>query len=472
MRFKKSHRINIYKRVVESRKLVRFIIDQHVEDSEMPDNLRLNTFLQEFHSECHHPECSFGFYGFAFGQSPFPVPKVVQDALVKNADKGKYAPVPGINELREAISEYNRYYFGMDVDPKRIYVGPGTKELIYNLLEILHGTVILPTPAWLGYLPQIRFLRKNYHMVPSRADKKIHPQDLDHLALRLHDRQKILILNNPNNPTGLLYDRLELEEIADICRKHDIIVISDEIYAQTTYDFSKFVSMGKIYPEGTFVTNGLSKSHAAGGYRLGYVILPQHVTELKQQFKKILATEYTATSTPIQHAAIAGFQKSKEMDEYFRITRRIHQIMGDYTYHALNEIGVKSTKPEATFYVLADFNPYTTDFHSNRIINSQRFSESLIVHPYHTAIVGGDSLVLERTDYSARLAFVDYDGAKAYKEYQLHPPKNYSDRIEFVKNNAPRVVAGIKMIERYLDDLKNMAISRIKQKSQTMHMPN
>jgi len=434
---------------------LKFIVDQQVEDIEMPENLKLNTFLQEFHSDCPHPECSFGFYGFAFGQSPFPVPKLVQEALIKNADKGAYAAVPGIPELRNAISKYNKHYFGMDIDPERIYVGPGTKELIFNLLEILHGTVILPTPAWLGYLPQIRFLKKNYHMLPTRANKKFSPNDLRKLALRLQDRQKILILNNPHNPTGLLYDRLELEEIADVCREQNITVISDEIYAQTTYDFSKFVSMGKIYPEGTFVTNGLSKSHAAGGYRLGYVIFPQHATDLKGQFKKILATEYTAVSTPIQHAAVAGFEISKEMDEYFDVTRSIHQIMGEYTYHILSAIeGVKTTKPNATFYLLADFNAFATDLQRANIMTSQKLSESLILHPYHTAIVGGDSLVLERTDFSARIAFVDYNGSKVYQNYLENKPKTSSEKVEFVKNNAPKVVAGLKMIDKFFENLK------------------
>jgi aspartate aminotransferase len=438
----------------------KFVIDQQVEDIEMPENLKLNTFLQEFHSDCPHPECSFGFYGFAFGQSPFPVPKPVQNALINNADKGKYAGVPGIQELREVISQYVKRNFGVDADPRRVYVGPGTKELIFNLLEILHGTVILPTPAWLGYLPQIRFLKKNYHMLHVRKNGKITPNDLEHLTLRLHDRQKILILNNPNNPTGLVYSQLELEEIADVCRKHEIIVISDEIYALTTYDINKFVSMGKVYPEGTFVTNGLSKSHAAGGYRLGYVIFPLYTSELKQQFKKILATEYTATSTPIQHAAIAGFQESREMDEYFEITRRIHQIMGDYTYRTLNGIeGVKTTKPEATFYLLANFNSYSDYFLENKISTSQKFSESLIRHPYHTALVGGDSLVLERTDFSARIAFVDYDGKKAMRNYIDNPPRTSSDRIEFVKDNAPKIVDGLAMIQRYLNDIKNKADS-------------
>ena len=431
------------------------MVDQQVEDIEMPENLKLNTFLQEFHTPCPHPECSFGYYGFAFGQSPFPVPPLVQVALIENANKGAYAPTPGIPELRNAISKYNRHYFGMDVAPERIYVGPGTKELIFNLLEILHGTVILPTPAWLGYLPQIRFLKKNFHMLPARSNMKISPGDLKKLALRLQDRQKILILNNPHNPTGLLYDKYELEEIAYVCREQNITIISDEIYAQTTYDFSKFVSMGKIYPEGTFVTNGLSKSHAAGGYRLGYVIFPQYQTDLKNQFKKILATEYTAVSTPIQHAAVAGFEISKEIDDYFDVTRNIHHLMGEYTYHALSSIeGVKMTKPDATFYLLADFNAFRDDLKKAKINTSQKLSESLIVHPYHTAIVGGDSLVLERTDFSARIAYVDYDGATVYQKYLENKPKTSSERIEFVKTNAPKIVAGIEMIGRFFEDIK------------------
>ena len=431
------------------------MVDQQVEDIEMPENLKLNTFLQEFHSDCPHPECGFGYYGFAFGQSPFPVPKLIQEALIKNVSKGEYAAVAGIPELRNSISKYNKHYFDMDVCPERIYVGPGTKELIFNLLEILHGTVILPTPAWLGYLPQIRFLKKNYHMLPTRANKKISPSDLRKLALRLQDRQKILILNNPNNPTGLLYDKLELEEITDVCREQEITVISDEIYAQTTYDFSKFVSMGRVYPEGTFVTNGLSKSHAAGGYRLGYVIFPQHAVDLKRQFKKILATEYTAVSTPIQHAAVAGFEVSKEMDRYFEVTRSIHHIMGEYTYHALSAIeGIKTTKPDATFYLLADFNTFSPELAKAQIHTSQKLSESLIIHPYHTAIVGGDSLVLERTDFSARIAYVDYDGAKVYQNYLNNKPKSSSERVEFVKDNAPKIVQGIEMLGKFFDNLR------------------
>ncbi|MFQ5497714.1 MAG: pyridoxal phosphate-dependent aminotransferase, partial [Nitrosopumilus sp.] len=275
-------------------------------------------------------------------------------------------------------------------------------------------------------------------------------------------RQKILILNNPNNPTGLVYDRLELEEITEVCREQNIIVISDEIYAQTTYDFSKFVSMAKIYPEGSIITNGLSKSHAAGGYRLGYVIFPESADDVRNQFKKIQATEYTSVATPIQHAAIEGFQVSKEMDQYLEITRKIHEIMGEFTYTGLKQIsGIRATKPEATFYLLADFNEFSQEFEGSNISTSQKFSESLIQHPYHTAIVGGDSLVLERTDFSARMAFVDYDGKAAFENYLNDAPKTNSERIEFVQNNAPRIVSGLDMIELYFEHLRKNAESSI-----------
>jgi len=435
--------------------MIRYIIDQQAADIEMPENLKVNMFLQDFGRKCRVKNCNFGYYSFVFGQSPFPVPDPVQRALEKNTNQGGYAPVPGIPELREAISKFNKHYFKLSVEPTRVYVGPGTKELIFNLLEILHGTIILPTPSWIGYLPQIRFLRKNFHMLPVRPNGKIDSLDLEKLALRLHDRQKILFLNNPNNPSGLLYSKSELEEIAKVCSKNNILVISDEIYALTTYDFDKFVSMGNIYPEGTFVTNGLSKSHSAGGYRLGYTIFPFKAKDLKRHFKKLLATEYTAVSTPIQHAAVAGFEPSREMEKYFEITRNIHRIMGEYTFEKFNEIeGVKTTKPEATFYLLANFNDFWADFQAKKISTSKQFAESLMRHPYHTAILSGDSMVLPRNDFSARIAYVHYNGEKAMKNYQESKPKTESERKEFVIKNAPNIVNGIKMIKQYCEDLK------------------
>ena len=140
--------------------------------------------------------------------------------------------------------------------------------------------------------------------------------------------------------------------------------------------------------------------------------------------------------------------------------------MGEYTYHALTAIeGVKATKPESTFYLLADFNSFATDLQNVKIDTSQRLSEALIIHPYHTAIVGGDSLVLERTDFSARIAYVDYDGAKTFQNYVENKPKTSSERLEFVKENAPKIVSGIAMIERFFEDVKNDLTSGVQKQT-------
>ena len=136
--------------------------------------------------------------------------------------------------------------------------------------------------------------------------------------------------------------------------------------------------------------------------------------------------------------------------------------MGEYTYNALSAIeGVKTTKPDATFYLLADFNAFANDLRKAKITTSQQLSESLIVHPYHTAIVGGDSLVLERNDFSARIAYVDYNGTKVLQNYLDNKPKTSSERVEFVKNNAPKIVAGIEMIGRFFEDIRKESLHNL-----------
>ncbi len=161
------------------------------------------------------------------------------------------------------------------------------------------------------------------------------------------------------------------------------------------------------------------------------------------------------------------------MDKYFETTRKIHSLTANFTYNALSSIdGVNATRPQATFYLLADFNQYSSALTSASIPTSQRLAESIIQHPYHTAIVGGDSLILERTDFSARIAYVDYDGAKTYENFQNNPPKSASEEEEFVKINAPRVISGIKMIESYFENIKKKTSFRVDEKLNTLKIPN
>ena len=434
-------------------------VEPHVDAITMPENLRVGLMISEHRKKCSAIACGFDYYGFAFGQSPFQVPLPIQKALAENTDKGHYSAAQGIPELREAIAGFNKRYFNLDVDPSRIIVGPGTKELIHIIFDMVQGGVVIPSPSWIGYSPQIKLLDKHFHTfyLKPEFDYKIQADDLDEFLSGLPDDQHILVINNPHNPTGTVYSREELEKIADVCRKHSTLVLADEIYALITYDFNKFTSMGSVYPEGTLITNGLSKDRSAGGYRLGFCILPENCSQkLVDGFTKIAATVYTNVSTPTQYAAITAYEPNEEIDEYMRIVRDIHRIMGTFMSEEFNKIdGINATIPRGSFYFFADFNELSADLIRKGVKTSNALSDSLISHPHHIAVVTGDACLLKPDDFGARIAFVDYDGEEVFENYKQKRPNSKSGEIEFVKQNAPRMVRGIDALKDYVKYIKS-----------------
>jgi len=428
-------------------------VESQVENVVMPDNLKVGLMVTEQRKKCASGGCFEEFYGLGFGQSPFHVLPVLAKALSESTEKGHYSDAEGILELREAISDFNKRHFNLDVKPSRIVIGPGTKDLINTLFGIIKGDVILPSPSWIGYRPQIHLLNKHFHtfFLKPEHDYKIHPEEFEEFVSKFHDEQHTLVLNNPHNPTGALYTKEELENLADVCRKHNVLVLADEIYALDTYDFSKFTSMGQVYPEGTFVTNGLSKDRSAGGYRLGSCILPTTSSEkLASDYKKVAATLYTNVSTPTQYAAIKAYELNSEIDEYINITRNIHRIMGTYLSEEWDKVeGISTTKPQGAFYFFADFNELTDDLKRKNVMTSNQLGESLLSCPFHIATVTGDACMLEPDNYGARIAFVDYDGKKAFADYKSKKPQNSSDELEFVLRNAPLMVRSVDSLKEW-----------------------
>lgn len=437
------------------------LVEPHVVEITMPENLRVGRIVSDHRKECQLIECEFDYYGFAFGQSPFPVPEPLVRALAANADKGKYAPSEGIPELRRAIAGFNRRHFGLEIEPNRVIVGHGTKDLIYSLFRIIQGDVIIPTPAWIGYAPQISLLGKQMHLLHLQAESnyRLDAEVLDRYLAGLPRQQHILILNNPHNPTGAVCSERELRDIADVCRKHRTLIFADEIYALTTYEVSRFQSMASIYPEGTFVTNGLSKDRSAGGYRLGYCIVPDYQTEvIKQNLTKAIATTYTNVTTPIQYAAVTAYEPNEEIEEYFRLTREIHRIMGTYFSEKCNRIaGIRATIPASTFYFFLDFNELSSDLKRKGVMTSNELGKSLISHPFHFAAVTGDGCMLEPDNYGARIAFVDYDGEQTLANFKQNPPQSESDEIKFVQQNAPKMIEGFDALEEYVRYIRSPA---------------
>ena len=210
-------------------------LEKHLAVVRLPANLRINDQIRRFREICGRNGCLRPYHHFAFGQSPFPPPPAVVEALRRHADKHDYLPTAGLPALREAVAEFYRTTFGVECSPADVVVGPGSKELLAILLAILDGPVIIPTPAWVSYMPQAQILQKE--VVPlrlrSRQGFRLTPDFFEDELSRLSAGQKILIFNHPNNPTGVTYTRSELDALADVCRRHGVIVISDEISALT-----------------------------------------------------------------------------------------------------------------------------------------------------------------------------------------------------------------------------------------------
>ncbi len=204
---------------------------------------------------------------FGFGQSPFPVPGVIQQALRDNADKKDYLPTQGLPELCEAVAGFYSKEFGYGFKPADVCIGPGSKELIFQIIYLMEGPLLVPVPSWVSYGPQAALRGKEIIPIPTSRENnyRLTPEQLDRACHSAGQSQKLLIFNNPNNPTGALYHTREIREIAEICRAYQVIVISDEIYAMIDFDQWPMGSLATHYPEGTIVSGGLSKSFAAGG---------------------------------------------------------------------------------------------------------------------------------------------------------------------------------------------------------------
>jgi aspartate aminotransferase len=432
-----------------------FPLEKAIQSIHMPENLAIAQMVKKQREECQRVGCPFDYYALAFGQSPFQIPAPLQKALADNAASGGYAEAAGIERLRQAVASFHRRYFEQDVESEDVIIGPGTKTLLFMAFAVTEGTVVIPSPSWIGYSPFLKLLGKEYRSLPLHAENnyKISPQELDSLLKSLKSRS-ILVLNSPHNPTGAVYNKQELEDIAGVCRKYNTVVFADEIYALTTYHFDDFVSMANIYPEGTLVTSGLSKDRSAGGYRLGVCLLPRESTgKLREAFIKLAAVLYTSATTPVQLAAVSAYEENKEIDEYLAVTRNIHRIMGRTLHKAFSLEGLTATVPNGGFYFYLDFQQLSHRLRKKGIADSNALGRALLAHPYHFAVVTGDALELPPDRFGARVAFVDYDGESAYRQYLKAPPSSPSEEEEFFRKYAPRMAKSVEALQRFLESL-------------------
>ena len=390
-------------------------------------------------------------YKLGLGQSPFPVPEIVQEALRQNAHQKDYLPVKGLLPLREAIAEFNYRHQGIQCSADDIMIGPGSKELIFILQLVYYGELIIPTPSWVSYSPQARIAGRHVTWVSTTEDNdwRLSPEKLDLICRSDPDRPRVVILNYPSNPTGSNYPATSLKKLAEVARKYNLILVSDEIYGLLDHS-GKHVSIARYYPEGTIVSSGLSKWAGAGGWRLGTFTFPGNLRWLQNAMAIVASETYTSTSAPIQYAAITAFQDHLALDEYLLHSRRILSVLGNYMAGRLRAKKISMPSPKGAFYLFLNFNHYREKLASKGILTSFELCESLL-QDTGVAILPGMDFGRQPEELTCRLAYVDFDGELVLKEAMKN--KNGLLTETFLQKHCNKMMEAVSRMEQWLDQL-------------------
>ncbi len=292
--------------------------------------------------------------GFGAGEPDFNTPeriKAAAEAAIR-ANKTKYTPSAGIMELRQAICDRLKADCGLEYKPTQVVVASGAKHNVYIALRTLcdpGDEVILPAPYWVSYYELIRMVGA-VPVVIDCAEKEEFKLSAEKLSAVITDKTKAIILNNPSNPTGMMYSKGELEALAKVCVEKDLYVISDEIYYCLAYDnleFTSFASLGEAARERTILINGVSKSYAMTGWRVGYAAASEPIAKVMANY---LSHSTGAPSSISQWAAVEAMTGPQEDVEEMR---REFEARRDYIVERMNAIpGVSCIKPHGAFYVM------------------------------------------------------------------------------------------------------------------------
>jgi aspartate aminotransferase len=358
---------------------------------------------------------------FGVGEPDFNTPDYIKSAAHKALDGNftRYTANAGIIELRKAIAAKLERDNGIKYEPKQILVSPGAKASIINILIAACDAgdqVLMASPYWVSYPYQAMLANAEPVYVPTTLEDS-YKINAATLAKVIADspNAKVLILNSPGNPTGGVYTRAELEAIADLCIKHNILVISDEIYERLVYDGVKHISIASVRPEminQTVVINGVSKAYAMTGWRLGYAAGP---AEIIAAAGRVQEHATSCVNSITQKACVTALN---EEDDSIEAMRKEFEKRRDFLYEELmKNPGLKCFKPQGAFYIMPDISSYLQN-NKLGITDADKFCEVLL-EKYHVALVAGGSFGLEG---SVRFSYANsmqnlIEGAKRFAAF-------------------------------------------------------
>jgi len=377
-------------------------------------------------------------YKFGFGQSPFPIPGNIVLELKNNASKNKYLPIQGLEELRTAIANYLNKHNNNSFKSANIIVGPGSKELMLLTNIAFNGDILLPAPSWVSYQPQAFIAKNKVHWIQTSANSSWFPtaEQIEKKIKSIKNKNILLFLNSPNNPSGTVCKNLE--EIAEVSKKYKLVILSDEIYSNLTFQ-SKYKSISNFYPEGTIVSTGLSKWCGAGGWRLGFFAIPDELNELKNSLKILCSESFTSVSAPIQYAAVEAY--TGDYSNYLENVKKILFSTGMHVYENLKSNAVNVSKPEGGFYLFPEF--------LNAKFSSSAEMCKEILEKTGVALLPGSDFGINSKRMIARLSYTDFDGEIFLKNTSGGKNLDTGD----LKKYAPNIVDGTSKLKEWSNTL-------------------
>jgi aspartate aminotransferase len=373
-------------------------------------------------------------FKFGFGQSPFEVPESIVRELQNNAHQNKYLPMQGLKSLRESVAKYTSNKKNFDYKSANVIIGPGSKELMFLLHVIFDGEIILPAPSWVSYAPQAILGRNKSRIIQTKRENNWFPtaDDLEKIILKDKKKNYLLFLNSPNNPSGQICENLE--EISEITKKYNLIILSDEIYSELAFN-NDYKSISNYCPEKTIISTGLSKWCGAGGWRLGYFIVPDELEMIKEKINVLASETFSAVSAPIQYAAIKAYDEDHSI--YINLSRNILKNIGNYVYENLKSNKVLINEPQGGFYLMPEF--ISKKFKSSSEICKE------ILQQTGVALLPGSDFGFDEKRLIVRLSFTDFDGKKLMDEFKKNPILTKSTMNKL----APKIVAGVNKLRKW-----------------------
>ena len=372
-------------------------------------------------------------FKFGFGQSPFRVPEDVVAELKNHAHQNSYLPMQGLKELRDSIAKYISAKKKIEYKSENIIVGPGSKELMFLLHVLFDGEIILPAPSWVSYGPQAIIGRNKVKWLECSRENNWFPTaaELEKLLKENKDQKYLLILNSPNNPSGQICKNLD--ELAALSKKYNLYFLSDEIYSELSFE-DNYQSISSYAPDKTIISTGLSKWCGAGGWRLGYFIIPDTLSNITNQLKVIASETFSSVSAPIQYAAIAAHENNH--DEYINKSKNILKAVGNYVYENLKTNDVLINKPQGGFYLMPEF--------VGKKFSSSKEMCKDILEKTGVALLPGSDFGFNESKLLARLSFTDFDGNEFMKKTQ-----NEDIGEKAVEKFASKIVEGVNKLKSW-----------------------